>query len=202
MSSLKEKLGSYKAVISWDPAALSLLRHTGGHTSGFGSPTVNTNEVQDGKLVIAHANPRGMSGLINLFHLQFEKLKENGMESLKVEFENMATADDFEPIQANISGSGNQLKLPADVHIFPNPFTDRVQLAYELPEATNVRITVHNLMGQQLATIAEGPQAAGIHRLEWRTAEVPDISSGLLMFRIEMGETVITKRVMYVRKGR
>ena len=202
MTQLEEKLGSYKAVISWDPQLLTLLRHTGGHTAGFGSPTVNTNDVQDGKLVITHANPNGMGGLINLFHLQFEELRKNGLESLKVDFENMATADDFEPVQANLPGTEAMPDLPADVSIFPNPFTDRVQLAYELPEAANVQITVHNLMGQEVATVANGPQDKGAHRIEWSTADVPDLSSGLLLFKVKMGETVITKRVMYVRKGR
>ncbi|PHN01730.1 VWA domain-containing protein [Flavilitoribacter nigricans] len=202
LTQLEEKLGSYKAVITWDPNALSLLRHTGGHTAGFGSPTVNDREVNEGKLVITHANANGMSGLINLFHLQFENLREGGLESLKVHFENMATADTFEPLQVNIPSAADLPNLPAEVSIFPNPFTDRVQLAYELPEAANVQITVHNLMGQQLATVASGPRDKGAHRLEWRTSDVPDLSSGLLLFKVKMGETVITKRVMYVRKGK
>lgn len=202
MTKMKEKLGSYKAVITWDPNAVSLLRHTGGHTAEFGSPTVNDREVNHGKLVITHASANGMGGLINLFHLQFEELQKNGMASVKVSFENMATANDFEPMQANIPSAAELPGVPASVNIFPNPFTDRVQLAYDLPEAANVQITVHNLMGQELATVANGPQEKGAHRLEWRTSTVPDLSSGLLLFKVKMGDTVITKRVMYVRKGR
>lgn len=202
MSKLNERLGSYKAVISWDPNALSLLHYAGGYTAGFGSPTVNTNDVHEGKLVITHANPKGMDGSVNLFRLQFEKLGKEGMESLQIEFENMATADDFEPLQARIPSAGERLNLPPDVHVFPNPATDRVQLSYELPETANVQITVHSPMGQQLATIANGPQDKGAHRLEWRTSEVPGLASGLLLFKIRMGDTVITKRVMYVRKGK
>lgn len=200
MSRLQQKLGSYKAVISWDPDALRLLRHTGGHTPGFGAPTVNESRSKEGELIITHANATGMSGLINLFQLQFESLREDGLSSLQVEFENMATADHFEPVLATLK-TAVDLPVPTDINIFPNPFTENVQLAYELPESTTVRISVHSLMGQELAVIANGPQEKGLHRLEWRASDIRGLASGLLLFKIKMGDSVIAKRVMYVPKG-
>lgn len=201
MTQLQEKLGSYKAVIRWDPKALQLLRHTGGHTAGFGYPTINDSELAAGKLILTHANAKGMAGLINLFHLQFETLQKDGLNSLNVNFENMALAETFEPVQVEVQSGAELPKVPAEVRIFPNPFTDRVQLGYELPEATNVRITVHNLVGQQIAVIADGPQEKGAHRIEWQVSDAQAIPAGMLMFKLKIGDSVIAKRVMYVRAG-
>jgi Mg-chelatase subunit ChlD len=198
LTKVNERLGSYKAVISWDPQALELLRYIGGHLEEFGEPTVNDEYAQEGRLLIAHANPMGMAGIINLFHLQFEELRKDGLKSLRVSFDNMTAAQTFTPLDPQIQAGTALATAPGEIKIFPNPFTDRVQLIYDLPQDTDVEITVHNLIGQQIAVLARGPQAKGTQRLEWQGEELDRLPSGLLLFKLKIGETITTRRVMYV----
>lgn len=199
MTKVREQLGSYEAVISWDPQVLQLLRHTGGHTDGFGEPTVNDEYAHDGRLFIAHANPMGIAGIINLFHLQFEELSKDGLKSLRVSFDNMTAAQTFTPLDPHIQSGAALATAPGEINIFPNPFTDRVQLIYDLPANADVEITVHNLIGQQIAVLARGPQEKGTQQIEWQGAELDRLPSGLLLFKLKIGDTITTRRVMYVK---
>ncbi|MEZ4991435.1 MAG: VWA domain-containing protein, partial [Saprospiraceae bacterium] len=199
MTGMDEKLGSYKAVISWDPQVLQLLRYTGGHTELFGEPIINDEYAHDGRLFIAHANPMGINGIINLFHLQFEELGKDGLKSLRISFDNMTAAQTFTPLDPQIQAANALVSAPREIKIFPNPFTDQVQLVYDLPQDADVEITVHNLIGQQIAVLARGPQEKGTQRIEWRGEELDRLPSGLLLFKLKIGETITTQRVMYVK---
>lgn len=44
---------------------------------------------------------------------------------------------------------------------WPNPFNPVARLAFELPHPTALKLTVHDLLGRRVATLAEGPHAAG-----------------------------------------
>ena len=50
---------------------------------------------------------------------------------------------------------------------FPNPFNPETAVPFALPEAGDVRISVYNVLGQEVAVIAEGYRSAGYHRAVW-----------------------------------
>jgi hypothetical protein len=46
---------------------------------------------------------------------------------------------------------------------YPNPFNPSTQIKYTLPEAGSVTISVFNVLGQQVRTLAEGTRSSGAH---------------------------------------
>ena len=79
---------------------------------------------------------------------------------------------------------------------FPNPAYDGATLRYVLPQAMNVHIEVYNVLGQRVATLTQGRQAAG--RIE-RRLDTSRLSSGLYFVRLNAGGHVQTQRLMVVR---
>lgn len=83
----------------------------------------------------------------------------------------------------NVSGASNPVtastyekKGPVAVGMSitgPNPFNDATQFAYYLPEAGPVEISVYNLLGQRVATLVEGVQGEGEHRVTWSAGNRP-----------------------------
>lgn len=71
MTARSEKLGSFAARISWNPAVLHL---DGGGDGTFGAVTVNADSLVSGVARIAGANPAGVGGLITLGILHFTPL--------------------------------------------------------------------------------------------------------------------------------
>lgn len=197
-SKREEQLGSYKAVVSWDPAKLDLVQHFGGNSAGMESPLVNEAGLTEGKLTIAHAHPAGIGGLVNLFNLQFEELTEGGLGTLDIEFENMSAAQTFRTFRGVTSTEPLPALAPA-VNVFPNPFSDQVNIVYELPADQEVRIDVYNAFGQRVATLQDGPQVKGTHRLTWDGPANRNVNAGLYLITVQAGSTVTTKRVFYAR---
>src|SRR5262245_11011841 len=49
----------------------------------------------------------------------------------------------------------------------PNPFTASTRVAFELARPTHASVTVLDLFGRRVRTLARGPRAAGRHELQW-----------------------------------
>jgi hypothetical protein len=68
---------------------------------------------------------------------------------------------------------------------YPNPFNARTSISFALPEQSDVRIEVFNLLGQKTATIAEGLFPAGNHTVTW---DASDVASGVYYYKLTAGD--------------
>ncbi|MEZ4702404.1 MAG: T9SS type A sorting domain-containing protein [Rhodothermales bacterium] len=71
---------------------------------------------------------------------------------------------------------------------FPNPFNPTTEIAFTLSEASEVRLTVYDMLGREMAVLVDGLQPAGRNVVSF---EARDLPSGLYLYRIETpkGET-------------
>lgn len=51
---------------------------------------------------------------------------------------------------------------------YPNPFSASTTIRYTLPQAGTVRLRVVSITGREVATLVNGYQTAGEHRMEWQ----------------------------------
>ena len=82
------------------------------------------------------------------------------------------------------------------VSIYPNPMTDRSRLILDLPAPTDVRLTVHDVLGRTITEFTEPAVPAGRHTF-WLDAS--DWAAGLYFARIRAGGRQITRRLIVVR---
>lgn len=54
-------------------------------------------------------------------------------------------------------------------------------LAFELPAAAHVRLSVFDLLGREVARLLDSQEEAGRHEVEWRASGV---ASGVYVYRI------------------
>ena len=71
---------------------------------------------------------------------------------------------------------------------YPNPFNPSTKISFSLPGASVVTLRVFNLLGQQVATLVNGPMGAGLHELTWngQDGEGRGLASGLYFYRIHV----------------
>jgi Secretion system C-terminal sorting domain len=87
----------------------------------------------------------------------------------------------WDPI-TNIHEDLDKSSLPAEFEIsdlYPNPFNPTLNINVSLPETTDLKLSVFNIMGQEVATVANGQYSAGIHNFVFDANEVTSHASGI-----------------------
>jgi hypothetical protein len=79
---------------------------------------------------------------------------------------------------------------------YPNPFNPSTTIKYGLPVKASVSVKVFNLLGQEVATLFDGSQDAGVHVLHF---PAENMGSGIYFCRIQADNLVDTKRMVLIR---
>ncbi len=69
---------------------------------------------------------------------------------------------------------------------YPNPFNPTTEIQYALPAPSSVQLIVYNLLGQEVARLANGVEAAGTHSVRWdgRDRAGHSVASGIYLYRL------------------
>ena len=83
---------------------------------------------------------------------------------------------------------------------YPNPFNPSTVIPYQLPTAASVRLEVFNVLGQRVATLVDGEQAAGAHTAVWTATDEAgkSVSAGVYIYRLAVGDALATGRMVLV----
>jgi hypothetical protein len=70
---------------------------------------------------------------------------------------------------------------------FPNPFNPSTTIPVAVPTASDVRLAVYNILGEEIRTLHDGPLAAGRHWITWdgRGPTGVPVAAGLYLCRME-----------------
>ncbi len=79
---------------------------------------------------------------------------------------------------------------------YPNPFNPSTVISYNLKQASPVKLQIYNSLGQQVATLVNGTQAAGIHKV---TFNASGLNSGLYFYKLQAGSFAQTKKMMLIK---
>lgn len=79
---------------------------------------------------------------------------------------------------------------------YPNPFSASTELRYGLAQQGRARLTIFNMLGQQVATLVDEVQAPGAYTVRWDAAGVV---SGAYVCRLESGGHVQTRTIILAR---
>jgi uncharacterized protein (DUF362 family) len=86
---------------------------------------------------------------------------------------------------------------------YPNPFNPTTTISYQLPVATQMRLSVHDALGREIGVLAEGLKPAGTHKVELdaRILGKPasGVASGAYFIRMTAGDFVQTRRMALIR---
>ncbi len=94
--------------------------------------------------------------------------------------------------------------LPVDYALwqnYPNPFNPHTTVRYSLREAGPVRLSVFNVLGQEVTSLVDGYREAGHHEATWdgTDASGATVSSGLYFSRLQAGDVVRTRKMVLLR---
>ena len=84
---------------------------------------------------------------------------------------------------------------------YPNPFNPTTKINYQLKENTQVKIVVFNLLGEQVATLVDGEQTAGVYITEWNglSDSRKVLASGIYFYRMTAGDFTKTNKMILLK---
>lgn len=84
---------------------------------------------------------------------------------------------------------------------YPNPFNPTTTISYEIPNSTQVKIVVYDMLGREVATLLNSDQQAGVHQVVWdgRNSFGQQVASGSYIYRITAGENVQVKKMVFLK---
>ena len=79
---------------------------------------------------------------------------------------------------------------------YPNPFNPSTTIMFDLPEASKVRLVVYDMLGREVAVLADGERPAGHYSLRFDAGK---LSSGMYIYRLQTNNYTQTKKLMLMK---
>lgn len=79
---------------------------------------------------------------------------------------------------------------------FPNPFNPSTTIKYEIPESANVNLKVYNTLGQEIITLIDEIQYAGIYKKEFNGNE---LNSGVYFAVLTINQSMFVSKMLLIK---
>jgi len=83
----------------------------------------------------------------------------------------------------------------------PNPFNPATSIAFDLPRDSRVKLTIFDLTGRLVCTLANSTMPAGRHSLIWDGCDVQGkrVSSGVYFYRLQAEDFSRVRKMMILK---
>jgi hypothetical protein len=89
--------------------------------------------------------------------------------------------------------------IPSSIEMgqnYPNPFSVVTSFTFKLPDTREVKLTVHDMLGREVAVVKQGMLDRGVHSVVLHAGR---LSAGMYLYRLQAGTEVLQGRMVLVR---
>jgi len=79
---------------------------------------------------------------------------------------------------------------------YPNPFNPSTTISYELSEATNVKLSIYDVLGRHLVTLLNAKQNSGNHKVVFDAGK---FASGVYFYKLETQNYVAIRKMLVIK---
>jgi len=124
-----------------------------------------------------------------------------GVDELVIEEVALGSADGR---QVTVAAASSENLIPAGYLLgqnYPNPFNPMTIIDFALPNPAWVKLTVYNVLGQQVRLLADGEFPAGAHEVTWNGSDDSGqpVSSGVYLYRLSAGGKALTRKMVLMK---
>lgn len=170
---------------------VSLRKHVAPYTS-YGVESYRVDLTPLWKIYSIDFKPENFSTAVNdvRLALTFDKYAAAG-DVYSIDYVKLTPIDALHPPPPD--------DVPADYYLegnYPNPFNSATTIRYGLPADVHVIIKIYNLLGQEVLTLVDGIQLAGVYEVR---LDMHRYSSGMYLCVFQGGDYRQTRKLMYVK---
>jgi 5'-nucleotidase/UDP-sugar diphosphatase len=94
--------------------------------------------------------------------------------------------------------------LPNDFELlqnYPNPFNPETEIAYTIPEGSDVSIDIYDLLGQKIRTLVDSHKSPGSYVVTWNGRDDlgRKVSSGIYFYKMRAGDFTQTRKMSLMK---
>ena len=84
---------------------------------------------------------------------------------------------------------------------YPNPFNPATTISYWVPKAGDVSVTIFDMLGHEIKTLAVGFHSSGTHRVSWNATNTvgKPVSGGVYFYVIHSGNTTVKEKMIFLK---
>jgi hypothetical protein len=122
---------------------------------------------------------------------------------------NMATAspdsgvvpvEEFGVLSAtNLTDVEGPHQTPAEFRLeqnYPNPFNPATTIAFEIPTASPVRLTIVDILGREVRVLVDETKQPGYYEVQFNASR---LASGVYLYRLHTGSSMLTRKLCLIR---
>jgi len=79
---------------------------------------------------------------------------------------------------------------------YPNPFNPSTNIKYSVPESGNIRLSVFNIVGEEVAVLVNGFSQAGFFEV---TFDASNLSTGVYLYKLQSANSVQMKKMVLLK---
>lgn len=79
---------------------------------------------------------------------------------------------------------------------YPNPFNPSTTIQFGIPQSSNVKVSVFNILGEEIAVLVNGMMSAGNYKVTFNASNLP---SGLYLYRIQADNFNQVRKMMLTK---
>ena len=84
---------------------------------------------------------------------------------------------------------------------YPNPFNPTTALRFDLPEVSDVTLTIYNMLGQKVRTFDYQNTSAGYHSVKWNATNDlgEQVGAGVYLYQLQTKDFVKTRKMVLLK---
>jgi hypothetical protein len=93
-----------------------------------------------------------------------------------------------------------QSEIPSEFRLeqnYPNPFNPSTNISWQLPYPSNVIITLHNSLGEEVETVVSEYMNAGFHSKFFIAHST--LPSGVYFYRMQAGDFMMSRKMILLK---
>lgn len=79
---------------------------------------------------------------------------------------------------------------------YPNPFNPTTLISFSLENAGHATLTIHNVIGQKVATLIDKNLESGYHQINFDASQ---LSNGIYFYKLQSGEKTSIKKMLFLK---
>jgi hypothetical protein len=103
------------------------------------------------------------------------------------------TSDTPVDVEDEATNMPSEFKLAQN---YPNPFNPATRIEYSLPEVSNVKLTVFDILGNEISVLLNEEMQSGDHFVNF---DASGLANGIYMYKLDAGNFVQTKKMILLK---